>query len=79
MPQIFNSQPASYKNIECDLELIALHISQFLETRLKGVKNDNYPFQACIYLCHLHPLQAANCCSNSRLVVDKDDLMWFKI
>ena len=24
--------------------------------------------------CHLHPLQAANCCRNSRLVVDKDDL-----
>ena len=28
----------------------------------------------------LHPtLQAANCCRNSRLVVDEDDLMWFKI
>ena len=26
--------------------------------------------------CHLHPLQAANCCRNSRLVVDEDDLMW---
>ena len=26
-----------------------------------------------------HPLQAPNCCRNSRLVVDKDDLMWFKI
>ena len=26
----------------------------------------------------VHPLQAANCCRNSRLVVDKDDLMWFK-
>ena len=25
------------------------------------------------------PLQAANCCRNSRLVVDEDDLMWFKI
>ena len=24
--------------------------------------------------CHLHPLQAANCCRNSRLVVDGDDL-----
>ena len=23
-----------------------------------------------------HPLQAANCCRNSRLVVDEDDLMW---
>ena len=28
--------------------------------------------------CHLHPLQAANCCRNSRLVVDEDDLMWVK-
>ena len=27
-----------------------------------------------IYHCHLHPLQAANCCHNSRLVVDEADL-----
>ena len=26
--------------------------------------------------CHLHPLQAANCCRNSRLVMDEDDLKW---
>ena len=26
----------------------------------------------------LHPLQAANCCRNSRLVVDEDDLKWVK-
>ena len=26
-----------------------------------------------------HPLQAANCCRNSRLVVDEDDLKWVKI
>ena len=26
--------------------------------------------------CHLHPLQAANCCRNSRLAVDEDDLKW---
>ena len=32
--------------------------------------------QAWIYHCHLHPLQAANCSRNSRLVVDEDDLMW---
>ena len=25
------------------------------------------------------PPQAANCCRNSRLAVDEDDLMWFKI
>ena len=29
------------------------------------------PFQPWLYHCHLHPLQAANCCRNSRLVVDK--------
>ena len=23
--------------------------------------------------CHLYPLQATNCCRNSRLVVDEDD------
>ena len=37
---------------------------------------DNLPLSS--YL-HLHPLQAANCCRNSRLVVDEDDLMWAKI
>ena len=30
------------------------------------------------YHYHLHPLQAANCCRNYRLVVDEDDSMWFK-
>ena len=35
------------------------------------------PFQG-IYHYHLHPLQAANCCRNSRLVVDEDELMWLK-
>ena len=30
------------------------------------------------YNCHLRPLQAANCCRNSRLVVDEDDLKWVK-
>ena len=28
--------------------------------------------------CHIHPLQAANCCRNSRLVVDEYDLKWVK-
>ena len=28
--------------------------------------------------CHLHPLQAANCCRKSRLVVHEDDLKWVK-
>ena len=27
---------------------------------------------------HLHPLQAANCCRNSRLIVDEDDIKWVK-
>ena len=30
------------------------------------------------YHCHLHALQAGNCCRNFRLVVDEDDLMWVK-
>ena len=34
----------------------------------------NPPFQAWIYHCHFHPLQAANCCRNSRLVVNENDL-----
>ena len=33
------------------------------------------PLQACIYHCHLHPLQTAKCC-HSELVVDEDDLKW---
>ena len=32
--------------------------------------------QPWIYHCHLQLLQAANCCHNSRLVVDEDDLKW---
>ena len=30
-------------------------------------------------LTHLHPLQAANCCRNSRLVVDEDDFKSVRI
>ena len=30
-------------------------------------------FSSLTLHCHLHPLQAANCCRNSRLVVDEDD------
>ena len=29
-----------------------------------------------MYHCHFHPLEAANCCRNSRLAVDEDDLKW---
>ena len=47
--------------------MFSLHLSWFLQ-----------PFQAWIYHCHLYPLQAANCCRNSRLVVNKDDLKWVK-
>ena len=35
-------------------------------------------FQAWIYHCHPHPLQTANCCRDSRLVVDEDDSKWVK-
>ena len=30
------------------------------------------------FTSHLYPLQAANYCRNSRLVVDEDELIWFK-
>ena len=42
----------------------------------------NETFKAALTLSNLnlplspHPLQAANCCRNSRLVVDEDDLKW---
>ena len=36
------------------------------------------PYWVWIHHCHLHPLPAANCYSNSWLGVDEDDLMWFK-
>ena len=26
--------------------------------------------------CHLYPLQVANCCPNSQLAVDEDDVKW---
>ena len=42
------------------------------------ILESSLPFQAWIYHCHLHPLQAANCFRNSRLVVEQDDWMWFK-
>ena len=29
--------------------------------------------------CNLHSLQAANCCRNSRLVVNEDDMKWVTI
>ena len=35
-----------------------------------------WPLQTWIYHCHLHPLQATNCCRNSRLVLNEDDLKW---
>ena len=34
------------------------------------------PFQAWIYHCHLHSLQAANCRGNSRLAVHENDKKW---
>ena len=39
----------------------------------------NMIFSADVTHLHLHPLQAANCCRNSRLVVDEDDLKCVKI
>ena len=48
-------------------------------------KNDySWPDRVALTLSGLdlplssHPLQSANCCRNSRLVADEDDLMWVK-
>ena len=35
-------------------------------------------FSSLTVHCHIHPLQAANCCRNSRLVVDEEDFKWVK-
>ena len=42
-----------------------------LTRQLMGRSN---PFKPEFTICHLHPLQAANCCRNSRLVVNEVDL-----
>ena len=44
------------------------------------IKKENYilTLSNLTLHCLLHSLQAANCCRNSRLVVDEDDLMWVK-
>ena len=33
-----------------------------------------HPFRVLIYHCNLYPLQAVNCCRNSRLVVDEGEV-----
>ena len=45
------------------------------ETQLQMIQSIK-PFQAWINHCHLHPLEAANSCCDSRLIVDDDDLKW---
>ena len=40
------------------------------------MRTRNEPVQAWVYHCHLHPLQAANCCRNSRLAVDEYNINW---
>ena len=42
---------------------------------MKAIGRRAYSFQALsrVYHFHLHPLQAANCCPQSRLAVDKDE------
>ena len=46
--------------------------------RAQKVNAHLYALTLSVYHCHLQPLQAANCCRNSRLVVVGDDLMWVK-
>ena len=56
------------------------HISGGLDNSIyqSEIKWTLQPFQAWVYHCHLHPLQAANCCRNSQLIVDEDELKWVK-
>ena len=54
-------------------QTIALRLRLDIVAKIMVVFNSFNP-KAWIYHCHLHPPQAANCCRNSRLVVDEDDL-----
>ena len=67
------------------LLLIIIHIKRqifgYKVIIFQSIWSNNYsskfylkPFQAWICQYHLHPLQAANFCHNSRLVVDENDL-----
>ena len=45
---------------------------------IKGQSGGILTISSLTLHCHHHPLQAANCYRNSRLVVDEDGLTWFK-
>ena len=47
-----------------------------VETLAKTPEPEIEPYQARIFHCDFHPLQAVNCGRNSRLVVDENYLEW---
>ena len=48
--------------------MVFLNLDMHVQNKKSGISS------LWLYHCHLHPLQAANCCRNSQLVVDEDDL-----
>ena len=58
------------------LNFIILHFSVWTSPILAvWFENLSGIIHAWTHHCHLHPLQAANCCRNSQLVVDEDDVV----
>ena len=61
----------------CDQVMSPTHVEYRTASLGITLPDDNdifNPLKPEITNCHLHPLQAANCCRNSRLVVNEDDL-----
>ena len=61
------------KRIYISPSLSQCHTSDQLCKKWHLVKYLGWPSRAFLH-CHLHPLQAANCCRNSRSVVNQDGL-----
>ena len=64
-----NTWPEAENNIRC------LHDMSRQRRAIKTHIGFN-PVKPEFTIVNLHSLQAANCCRNSRLVVDEDDLKW---
>ena len=62
--------------MQVDLRFLTIFIPNIMPLKwMKQLAVDAFSTLS-IYYCHIHPLQAANCCRNSRLAVDEDDLKW---
>ena len=64
-----------FENVDRDSESL-LQVGENLNSITYHIKTSN--LSSLTLHCNRHPLQAANCCRNSRLVVDEDDLMLLK-